>query len=111
MATAPPTSDAFVELVRKSGLVEQARFEAYLTQQRALAALPCEPTELATVLIRSGFLTYFQAMQLLKGKYRGFTISKYKILERLGSGSNSSVFLCQHLSMGRKVAVKILPLA
>lgn len=111
MAAAPPTSDAFVDLVRKSGLVEQDRFDAYLTQQRALAALPCEPRELATVLIRAGFLTYFQAMQLLKGKYRGFTLNKYRILERLGSGSNSSVFLCQHLTMGRKVAVKILPIS
>jgi serine/threonine protein kinase len=110
MSTAPPTSDAFVELLRKSRLIEPKRLHAYLRQLRALAVVPCEPKELATILIQNGFLTYFQAMQLLKGRYRGFYLNKYKILERLGSGSNSSVFLCQHLSMRRKVALKILPL-
>jgi serine/threonine protein kinase len=110
MSTAPPTCDAFVEAVRKSRLIQPKRLHAYLRQLRALAVIPCEPKELATVLIQNGFLTYFQAMQLLKGRHRGFYLNKYKILERLGSGSNSSVFLCQHLSMRRKVALKILPI-
>jgi RIO-like serine/threonine protein kinase len=110
MSTAPPTCDAFVELVRKSRLIEPKRLHTYLRQLRALAVIPCEPKELATVLIQNGFLTYFQAMQLLKGRYKGFYLNKYKVLERLGSGSNSSVFLCQHLSMRRKVALKILPI-
>jgi serine/threonine protein kinase len=108
---APPTSDAFVELLRKSELIESERLDGYLEQQRALAPFPSEPQELATVFIRDGLLTYFQAMQLLKGKYRGFTIGKYKLLERLGASNNSSVFLCEHCSMRRKVALKILPLA
>jgi eukaryotic-like serine/threonine-protein kinase len=107
----PPTSDALVELVRKSGLIEQDRLDAYLERRCALGALPTEPKELATVLVRDGFLTCFQAQELLKGKHRGFILSKYKILERLGSGRNSSVYLCEHLSMRRKVALKILPLA
>jgi hypothetical protein len=107
----PPSSDALVELVRKSGLIQQDRLDAYLERRRALGALPSEPKELATVLIRDGFLTHFQAERLLKGKYWGFTLSKYKILERVGSSSNSSVYLCEHVSMRRKVALKILPLA
>jgi serine/threonine protein kinase len=108
---APPTSDALVELVRKSGLIEQPRLDAYLERRRALGALPSQPKELATVLIRDGFLTNFQAEELLQGKHWGFTVGKYKILERLGSGSNSSVFLCEQVSMRRKVALKILPLS
>jgi hypothetical protein len=107
----PPTNDALVELVRKSGLIEQDRLDTYVERRRALGALPSDPKELATVLIRDGFLTNFQAEELLQGKYRGFTLSKYRILERLGSGRNSSVYLCEHLSMRRKVALKILPLA
>src|SRR5438876_6874716 len=109
--TAPPTSDAFLELVRKSGLIEPERLNRYLQRRDALGPLPPEPLALATDLIRDGFLTYFQAKELLKGKHRGFTVAKYKILERIGSGGNSSVFLCEHVSMRRKVALKILPLA
>jgi serine/threonine protein kinase len=110
MAAAPPTSDDFVGLVRKSSLIEPDRLDDYLEEQRTLGALPSEPKEIAKALIRDGFLTNYQAKLLLKGKYRGHTISKYKILERLGTSNNSSIFLCEHLSMRRKVALKILPL-
>jgi eukaryotic-like serine/threonine-protein kinase len=96
--------------VRKSGLLEPDRFDAYLNEHHAGVGLPREPKELATSLIRDGLLTYFQAMQILKGRYRGFTLGKYRVLERLGSGSNSSVFLCEHATMRRRVALKILPL-
>src|SRR5689334_22310830 len=111
MMVGPPTSDALVELLRKSGLIEQDRLDAYLERRSALGALPSEPKELAAALIRDGFITSFQAEELLKGKYRGFVLGKYRILERLGSGRNSSVYLCEHMSMRRKVALKILPLA
>jgi serine/threonine protein kinase len=108
---APTTSDALLGFVRQSGLIEPDRLEAYLEQRFIYGLLPSEPKELATVLVRDGLLTYFQARELLQGKYRGFTFGKYKILERLGSGRNSNVFLCEQLSMRRKVALKILPLA
>jgi serine/threonine protein kinase len=55
-------------------------------------------------------LTYFQASELLQGKFRGFTFGKYKVLERLGRGRNSNVFLCEQVGLRRKVALKILPL-
>src|SRR5262249_15976845 len=69
------------------------------------------PAELARHMVEQGLLTNFQSDQLLQGKWRGFTIGKYKVLERLGSGGMGSVYLCEHLHMGHKVAVKVLPLA
>src|SRR6202040_208671 len=42
---------------------------------------------------------------------RRFTIGKYKVLERLGSGGMGSVYLCEHMVMRRRVAVKVLPAA
>src|SRR5438105_15245363 len=50
--TAPLTSDAFLELVRKSGLIEQDRLDRHLERRQALAPLPTEPMELPTDLIR-----------------------------------------------------------
>ncbi|MCS7017446.1 MAG: serine/threonine protein kinase, partial [Gemmatales bacterium] len=38
-----------------------------------------------------------------------FTIGKYKVLEKLGSGGMGQVFLCEHLLMRRRVAIKVLP--
>src|SRR5207302_1939132 len=56
-------------------------------------------------------LTCFQAEQLLQGRWRGFTLGKYRILERLGAGGMSSVYLGEHLLMRRRVAIKVLPVA
>src|SRR5207247_730125 len=53
----------------------------------------------------------FQAEQFLAGKWRRFTLGKYKVLERLGAGGMGSVYLCEHKLMRRRVAVKVLPTA
>lgn len=109
---APTTFDEFLELVRKSGVVEEKRLNAYLQKMRtAGTAVPSEPGKLAGLLVRDGILTHFQAEQFLLGKWRRFTIGKYKVLERLGSGGMGSVYLCEHKFMRRRAAVKVLPQA
>src|SRR6185437_6196426 len=40
-----------------------------------------------------------------------FSLGKYKVLEKLGSGGMGTVFLCEHKLMRRRVAVKVLPTA
>src|SRR5260370_35298996 len=79
-----PTSSAeFLDLVQKSGLVEEKRLAAYADKLRADNALPADPKELAAQTVRDGILTHFQAEQILQGKWRRFPIGKYKGLERL----------------------------
>lgn len=107
----PINIDEFLELVRKSAVVDEKRLTAYLDKLRATAALPAEPTQLARQMVQDGLLTYFQADQLLAGKWKRFTIGKYKVLERLGAGGMGSVYLCEHKLMRRRVAVKVLPTA
>jgi serine/threonine protein kinase len=108
---APTTIDEFLDLVRKSGVVEDKRLAAHLDKLRAGGQMPPDPLRLAQQLVRDGVLTHFQAEQFLQGKWRRFTIGKYKVLERLGSGGMGSVYLCEHLLMRRRVAVKVLPAA
>jgi serine/threonine protein kinase len=108
---APTTIDEFLELVRKSGVVDEKRLTTHLDKLRAAGPLPAEPVRLATLLLREGVLTHFQAEQFLQGKWRRFTIGKYKVLERLGAGGMGSVYLCEHMLMRRRVAVKVLPAA
>src|SRR5437762_4184026 len=106
---APATVDEFLDLVRKSGVVDERRLAAYLEKERPASPLPSEPKKLAECLVRDGLLTHFQAEQFLQGKWRRFTLGKYKVLERLGSGGMGSVYLCEHMMMRRRVAVKVLP--
>jgi serine/threonine protein kinase len=107
---APSKVDEFLDLVRKSGVVDEKRLDAYLEKVRA-AGLPQDLGKFAGILVRDGILTHFQAEQFLQGKWRRFTIGKYKVLERLGSGGMGSVYLCEHKFMRRRVAVKVLPAA
>src|SRR5262249_36600995 len=51
------------------------------------------------------------AENLLAGKWKGFIISgKYRLLQRLGAGGMGCVYLCEHILMRRRVALKVLPL-
>jgi serine/threonine protein kinase len=100
----PTTNEQFLELVRKSGLVDETSLDPFLLKPWTLRTL-------VRALIHEGLLTHFQAEQLLQGKCRGFSIGKYKVLERLGRGAMGHVYLCEHTSFDSRVAVKVLPIA
>jgi serine/threonine protein kinase len=104
---APTKTDEFLDLVRKSGLVNSDQIDN--VQRQVNGDDEAAPKKLATLLINAGLLTQFQAEQFLLGKWRGFTIGKYKVLERLGFGGTGTVYLCEHLMVHRKVAIKVLP--
>lgn len=108
---APSNATEFIELVRRSGVVDEDRLSSYLKPIRASGAIPSELNKLAGLLVRDGVITLFQAEQFLQGKWKRFTIGRYKVLERLGSGGMGQVFLCEHKLMRRRVAIKVLPSA
>jgi serine/threonine protein kinase len=107
----PATVDEFLDYVQKSGVADPAKLTGYVQKLRDAGTLPTAPSKLAGLLVRDAVLTYFQAEQLLQGKWKRFSIGKYKVLERLGTGGMGQVFLCEHKLMRRRVAVKILPTA
>ena len=104
-----PSIDAFLELVAKSAVVEPARLTAYLEKLRTENALSTETGKLAALMVRDAILSQFQAEQLLAGRWRGFFVGKYKVLERLGSGGMGTVYMAEHRLMKRRVALKVLP--
>jgi serine/threonine protein kinase len=105
----PASVDEFLDLVRKSGVADEKRLDAYLAKMRA--DMPPDAPKAAGLLVHNGILTNFQAENILAGKWRRFSIGKYKVLERLGSGGFAQVYLCEHKLMRRRVAVKVLPIA
>jgi serine/threonine protein kinase len=103
--SAPSSVEELIQLIRKSGMVEDDRLNSYLGGK----PLPADAREAADQMVQDGLLTYFQTEQFLLGKWRGFTIGKYKLLERVGVGGMGQVFLCEHMFMKRRVAIKVLP--
>jgi serine/threonine protein kinase len=102
---APTTSDEFLDVVRKSGMVPEPLLATCLKQCQHAA----DPKAVAEALVQRGLLTQFQSQQLLMGKSRGFNIGKYKILERIGAGGMALVYLCEDPDRQSRVAVKVLP--
>jgi serine/threonine protein kinase len=105
---APPAKpEEFLDLVAKSNIVDSDRLANYLAEQGG--PLSGDPRRLASQFVRDGLLTPFHVQHLLQGKWRGFHIGKYRVLQPLGAGGMGQVFLCEHPQMKRLVAVKVLP--
>jgi serine/threonine-protein kinase len=105
------TASKLLELVRRSGLIEEARLSSFLdrtTQAHGEAALD-DQNRLADLLVEANLLTRWQADKLLAGKHKGFRLGKYKLLGQIGKGGMSSVYLAEHEVMKRRVAIKVLP--
>jgi serine/threonine protein kinase len=105
----PTTTDQFLEYLTSSNVVDSDRLTPYLNECKQNNKLPDQPKVFANQLVRDGLLTPFQAQQLLAGRHRNFTFGKYRLLEPLGAGGMNKVFLCEHVVMRNRVAVKMLP--
>jgi serine/threonine-protein kinase len=63
---------------------------------------------LARELLRRGWLTPYQANQLLQGHGDDLVLGSYVLLERLGEGGMGQVFKAHSNKLGRVVALKVI---
>jgi eukaryotic-like serine/threonine-protein kinase len=103
---APLVANSLIELLERSGLVPAEEIAA-ATERLKLREQPT-PKDAARLLVREGLITRFQAERLLEGRYRGFFIEHFKVLEILGAGGMACLYLAEDMRSGEQFALKVL---
>jgi serine/threonine protein kinase len=101
----------FLETVERSGLVEKSQLARTLSDLERDSGSEAANDSLIVSkhLGRVGLITEWQRKRLMEGRAAGFFLGKYRLLDHLGTGGMSSVFLAEHPLMRRRVAIKVLP--
>jgi hypothetical protein len=100
------TASNYLDLVKRSGLVEE----------KVLSLLFPSPLEgeaqdaqlISNVLVKSGLITGWQAAKLLAGKYKGFTLGKYKLLSHLQERGQR--YLAEDTTTTARVIIRTMPI-
>lgn len=105
------SGDQFVDLLRRSKLVEPEQLDAVLEGwlSERTDGLSADSEALIQHLIARQVITNWQADKLRAGRYRGFFLGRYKLLQQIGAGGMSRVFLAEHMLLHQRRAVKVLP--
>lgn len=102
----PLVADSFLALLKKSGLLPVG--EVVSAAQRFRVHDETPPKDVARAFVRDGLITRFQAERLLEGRFRGFFIDRYKVLEILGAGGMACLYLAEDMRSRERVALKVL---
>ncbi len=115
MADARPANSiaGFSRLLIDSGLISNGvlrsltnDFQARVAQgSRRSATL----TQFTDYLIASGFLTCWQCAKLREGRWKGFFLESYKILEFLGCDEKCGRYLAERTLDGHRVVLAVTP--
>jgi len=100
-------SRQFLRRVVQSGIVPVADLESWLGTRPELLTLP--PQDLARELVRTGWLTRFQAQQVLAGRQNSLILGGYEILAPIARGGMALVLLAQARQSRQLVTLKLLP--
>src|SRR5262245_61635368 len=95
---------SLVDALRQYRLLDAAQLDEVTSLQPSFS----EAKALAGELIRRGWLTPYQANQLLQGKGQDLLLGSYVLLERLGAGAMGQVFKARNWKLGRVVALKMI---
>lgn len=100
----PETAQDVVELIQRGRLMAESQLERVLAHVSHVR----DPQRLLAQLVEQGHLTRYQAEEVAAGRWRGLWLGGYRVLDRLGKGGMSHVYLAEHAVLGKRVAVKVL---
>ncbi|MBA4188657.1 MAG: hypothetical protein C0467_11720 [Planctomycetaceae bacterium] len=104
----PTTIPELLDRVSRSGVVPAEKLQGLFDELAELGQPPRTPNEMIERLIEAGLITRFHGEKFAIGKYKGFQLGSYLILDQLGSDGVGQVYLAHHVNMNRLVALKAL---
>ena len=104
-----PQASIFWQMALRSGLIDPPRlqecWDAVPPERRTVDAID---RHLAQRAVKAGYLTSWQAQQILLGRADHLRIHKYTLLDLIGEGGMGRVYLALDTRLNRGVALKIL---
>jgi serine/threonine-protein kinase len=95
-----PTADQFLDLVRRSQLVNEDLLRPFYSDQS-------DADHVAAALVKAVLLTQWQADKLLAGKWKGFMLGGYTLLRHLCNPGMAQEYLAEHQELKRKVVLRV----
>lgn len=101
----------FIQGLQQSDLVSLPRLREALNECKSRnEGMPlADPEFVADFLVEKGLITKWHRNKLLEGKYRGFFLAHYRLLDHIGTGGMSTVYLAEDRNTQNRMALKILP--
>ncbi len=99
-------TSSFLDVLRKSEVLPDesvGQVEQLFQEDKDQSA-----ESLAARIVSAGWLTEFQAQEILAGRYRSLRIGPYLLTELMGIGGMGSVYAARNLQNGTQVAIKVL---
>ncbi len=104
-----PRSSRFWQSALRSGLIDAEKLQScWDLIPEAKRTEDAIDRRLARQTVESGYLTLWQAQQLMSGRVAGFQIDKYILLSLIGQGGMGRVYLARDTRLNRRVAIKVL---
>ena len=97
------TQQEFLDVLGRSNLLTDEQLRA----AGEVADVSDEPRAIAKRIVQEGWLTRWQAQQLLAGRAKLF-LGKYKLLAGIGQGGMGTVLKAEHPGLNRIVALKVM---
>src|SRR5262245_14461173 len=102
----PPPAQALFQELLDTGLVLHEDWNLLGPSDRDSVLACYTEDELLQRLVETGLLNSYQSVRLKAGKGFGLVLGNYRVLDRIGTGGMSIIYLGEHLRMRNRVAIK-----
>ena len=108
------SSGSILQMLAASGLLSNEQMTIVRKRfSKVVGNAPSDVSaqEITTWLLKRELITPWHAEKLIQGRFRGFVLGDYKLLNRVARGGMSTVYAAKHRKSGEIHALKVLPIS